>query len=65
MQTRITITLSAREWQGLQRLSSDAMRTPKGQLRWLLRQELLRRGLSEHLSESLAGEAEEAGRETD
>lgn len=65
MQTRITITLSASEWQGLQWLSGETMRTPKGQLRWLLRQELLRSGLIEHSSESVAGEAQHAGGDTD
>lgn len=45
METRITLGLSAREWQGLQQLSGETMRTPRGQLRWLLREELARRGL--------------------
>lgn len=62
---RVTLTLSAGEWQGLRRLSTEALRTPKEQLRWLLRQALLSSGQDEQFSTGQADRARFEEMETD
>lgn len=62
---RIQITTTSDEYEAFAYLAGLQMRTPADQLRWLLREELLRRGLIEHPSEFLDGETKQAGRDTD
>lgn len=45
MLRRITVTLTVAEREGLDQLMKLDLRAPDDQLRWLLREELLRRGL--------------------
>ena len=47
MINRLTISLSPEESEGLQRIAERDVRPPKEQLRWILRQELIKRGLLE------------------
>lgn len=44
---KLTVVLSVRERVALDQLARLSLRAPDDQLRWLLRQELLRRGLIE------------------
>ena len=45
MRPRLTISFEPEEYEALQRLASADFRSPREQLRWLLRQEAERRGL--------------------
>ena len=44
---RLTISLTAEEGEGLQKLAAQDFRPPKDEMRWVLREELRRRGFLE------------------
>jgi len=59
MVTRLTVTLEQSEYSALLRVSESELRDPRDQIRFVLRQELERRGLlqaAERCMESQTGE---------
>lgn len=64
MLTEFKITTTPEEGQALIELAALEMRNPSSQLRWLLRQELMNRGLVERSAEFQADETLPEWRET-
>lgn len=64
MLTEFKITTTPEEGQALIELAAREMRNPSSQLRWLLRQELMNRGLIERSTESQADDLQPARKET-